>query len=229
MAVRATISKGYIWRPAVMGAMGLVFCGLFLYDGFIKYPHQEVMWGVYNQIRVKYEKDPNEAQRIWEQTARDKGWPITKPIERAKKNILTQKIMAAASAPFGLYFAFAFLSCLGRWVEADEEGLRTRSGQRVPYGAIKSIDKSRWERKGIAVVHYEADGRAGRITLDDWKYDREPTKRILQAIEDRMPGGGDDPGEGDTNGIPGSQGEAEVTLQRTATEEIEIDPPDKDA
>lgn len=202
MAVRANISKGYIWRPGVIGAAGLVFCGWFLYDGFVKYPGQELRWETYNRIRLEYEKSPNEAQRIWEQTARDKGWSITKPIERAENDIFTQKVFAGITAPLGLYFVFSFLSFLGRWVEADEEGLRTRSGQRVPYGSIKSVDKSRWDRKGIAVIHYESDGRAGKITLDDWKFDREPTKRIMQAIEDRMPGGGDGEDEGETPADP---------------------------
>ena len=124
----------------------------------------------------------------------------------------------------GIYFLATFILTRGRWVEADEQGVRTSSGQQMDYASIKSIDKSRWQRKGIAMVHYESNGQAGRILLDDWKYDREPTKRILEAIEERMPGGGGDGGEADDT--PDSQGK--ITLRRTVTEEIEIDPSGND-
>jgi hypothetical protein len=103
---------------------------------------------------------------------------------------MTQKILGGITAPVGLYFLFTFVMSMGRWVEADEQGVRTRGGQETDYASIKSIDKSRWQSKGIAVVQYEKNGQAGRITLDDWKFEREPTKRILEAIEERMPGGG---------------------------------------
>jgi hypothetical protein len=191
MAVRATISKGYIWRPGVIGAMMLLFSGWFCYDGFVKYPLQQEIWGSYNQVVVDNPGDPIEQARLWAEHAGAKGWPTDTPKKKVEdKDILTQKIIAAITAPVGIYFLATFILTRGRWVEADEQGVRISSGQQMDYASIKSIDKSRWQRKGIALVHYESNGQAGRILLDDWKYDREPTKRILEVIEERMPGGG---------------------------------------
>jgi len=192
MAVRATISKGYIWRPGVIGAMMLIFCGWFLYDGFVGYPQQQEIQNAYNKIVQENPGDPVEHARLWAEHATAQGWPTSTPKkEISDKDILTQKIIAGITAPVGLYFMWTFLMTRGRWVEVDEQAVTTSTGQRTDYDSITSIDKSRWQRKGIAVVHYASNGSPGRILLDDWKYEREPTKRILAAIEDRMPGGSD--------------------------------------
>ena len=54
----------------------------------------------------------------------------------------------------------------------------------VPLEAIRSIDKTDWDRKGIAHVNYElANGAKGTVTLDDFIYDRPPTDEIFRRIE----------------------------------------------
>ncbi len=201
MSVRAKISKGYIWRPGVIGAMALLFSGWFLYDGTVAYPLQQKMWSDYNQIMQDNPGDPNVPARLWAEHAAAKGWPTGTPKKKVEdKDILTQKVIAGITGPVGIYFLATFFLTLGRWVEADEQAVRTSSGQQADYESIASIDKSRWQRKGIAVVHYDSHGRSGRIVLDDWKFDREPTKRILEAIEERMPGGGEVDDADDDNG-----------------------------
>lgn len=203
MAVRATISKGYIWRPGLIGAAALVFCAWFLYDGTVKYPLEMKQSQEYARI-YKENTDPNEAGRAWEQLAAANGWSISKPTNREDTDIFTQKVLAGITGPVGLYFMATFLMSMGRWIEADEDGVRTRSGKTTDYASIKSIDKSRWKSKGIAVVHYGFGGPKERITLDDWKFEREPTKRILEAIEARMPGGeqvDDEIGEDTAGGV----------------------------
>jgi hypothetical protein len=206
MAVRANISKGYIWRPGVIGAAALFFSIWFLYDGTVKYPLQQEQSEEYARV-FKEITDPTEAGRAWEQLAIERGWPTTKPTQRTDTDIRTQKILAGITGPVGLYFLATFLMGMGRWIEADEQAVRTRSGQETRYDAVTSIDKSRWKTKGIAVVHYESNGQAAHITLDDWKFEREPTKRILEAIEQRMPGGGevDDEEPADAADEPPSQ------------------------
>jgi len=52
----------------------------------------------------------------------------------------------------------------------------------VPLGTIGKIDKRRWDRKGIAYIHYElTGGRIGCLRLDDFVYQREPTGQDLRA------------------------------------------------
>jgi len=189
MAVRANISKGYIWRPGLIGVAALSFSGWFLYDGTVKYPLQQEQHDTYIEVFQEH-ADPTEAGRVWETLATEKGWPTVKPTPREDKDIFTQKLLAGITAPIGLYFMATFLMTLGRWVEADEDGLRTNGGKATGYDGITSIDESRWKTKGIALVHFENDGMAGHILLDDWKFDRDRTRQIYDAVKERMPGGG---------------------------------------
>lgn len=186
MAVRANISKGYIWRPGLIGVAALAFSAWFLYDGVVKYPLQQEQHEAYAEIYQTH-TDPTEAGRAWETLAVEKSWPTTKPTAREDKDIFTQKLLAGITCPIGLYFLATFLMSTGRWIEADEQGLRTKNGKQTDYASITSIDQSRWDSKGIAVVHYENNGQAGHITLDDWKFEREPTRQIYDAIRQRMP------------------------------------------
>lgn len=202
MSVRANISKGYIWRPGVIGAMALLFSGWFGYDGMVAYPLALEIQEAYNQVVSDNPGDPLEQARIWADHAKTQGWPTGVPKSKIEKNDpFTQRVIAGITAPVGIYFLATFFLTRSRWVEADEQGLRTSSGLQTDYASVISIDKSRWQRKGIAVVHYDSGGQSGRVLLDDWKFDRESTKRILEAIEERMPGGGeggsDDTGESD--------------------------------
>ena len=72
---------------------------------------------------------------------------------------------------------------LQRWIEADEKTLSTHAGQSVPFESITDVDTTRWKNKGIAVVQYEDNGKPGRITLDDWKFDRSATAVIYNRIQ----------------------------------------------
>lgn len=57
----------------------------------------------------------------------------------------------------------------------------------VPLDRIKTLDKSRWDRKGIAAVEYElAGGQSAVLSLRDMVYQRAPTDRIVEAIETHL-------------------------------------------
>ena len=53
----------------------------------------------------------------------------------------------------------------------------------VPLSAVTAVDRGKWDRKGIALVDYQLpDGPAGRLKLDDFLYQREPTDRIFDRV-----------------------------------------------
>ena len=52
----------------------------------------------------------------------------------------------------------------------------------IPFTAIRELDKRRWDRKGIAIVKYEVEGRGGVVTIDDFLYDQTPTDAIYDRI-----------------------------------------------
>jgi hypothetical protein len=69
---------------------------------------------------------------------------------------------------------------------SDEEAVYTPRGTRVPFSAVTGIGKKRWESKGIAVVRYTIEGRKGEFIVDDYKFDTEPSRKILEQIEQKL-------------------------------------------
>lgn len=57
----------------------------------------------------------------------------------------------------------------------------------IPLDAIQSLDKSKWDRKGVATVEYRlSDGGEGKIDLRDMVYNRRETDLIVQRIEEHL-------------------------------------------
>ncbi|HTW95626.1 MAG TPA: hypothetical protein VMD30_12565 [Tepidisphaeraceae bacterium] len=49
---------------------------------------------------------------------------------------------------------------------------------------IDSVDRGKWDRKGIALVTYRLhSGQTGSFRLDDYLYDQTPTDEIFKRIE----------------------------------------------
>lgn len=198
MDMRADIRKGYLARPAIMALMLLGFGVAFLYDGFVAYPREHAMFTTYADIRDahtfsdgKYDVEAIDTQ--WAAAATERGWPVEftgdAPGElHSGWDIPTQKVLGAVCLPFGLVVGFGFVRQIGRWVEADEQGLTASWGPRVTWEQITALDKARWKTKGIAYVHYRPSGSAGgagdqRLKLDDWEYEREPMQAIAAEVE----------------------------------------------
>jgi len=141
----------------------------------------------FRNLKELEEKDRHER---WDAIAKEKGWstdyPGKKEMERERAEIYVQLVIAAVSAIPGLLYIFFFLRAHGKWIEADETGLTTSWRQRCEFGQIEVLDKKLWKTKGIARIVYDQDGRKRRLTLDDWKYDADPTKEILLEVESRI-------------------------------------------
>lgn len=181
MPFRAKMSFRFQWRLALISVFCLGVSLWFLYDGTIAWPKQRERGLVYEQL----EEEGRLAE--WDDIAHQRGWPLEDPGEpKAEVEILMQKVLAAVAAPPGILYLFFFLTSLGRWIEATETGLQTSWGQQLTYDQITVLDKKKWKKKGIAVVRYKEDGRKKRLTLDDWKYEVEPTEMILREVEFRI-------------------------------------------
>jgi hypothetical protein len=109
-------------------------------------------------------------------------------------SINIQKLFAFLLPPFGLFtLIWSFYHSRGEYRLA-ENVLHVPGHPPVPLDAIRSIDKTRWERKGIAHLDYELPGGAkGRLLLDDFVYQQRPTDDIFAHIE-RYTGTADDSG-----------------------------------
>ena len=150
----------------VFCAVLLGMAGWFAYDGFVTYPRD-------NELHLLHARDP-------------KNYPQDYPTHNAA-SIRLQKILACVLPVAGL-------GLLG-WTLYNSRGAYRLRGDvlsvpghpDVPLSSVTQIDKSKWDRKGIAYLDYALpDGRTGRLKLDDFVYDRPPTDRILETIEAKL-------------------------------------------
>ncbi|TWT90158.1 hypothetical protein Mal64_05420 [Pseudobythopirellula maris] len=134
-----------------------------------------------------YAKGSNEAfNAAWEAEAEANGWPTEPPAKlRTVNDILQQYLMAILTFIAGAWMLITVWRSNGRWIEATESGVETSWGESMPYDAVTEIVKKQWRDKGIAKVKYQASGRRRTFVVDDYKYDRGATDRILYVIEQR--------------------------------------------
>lgn len=176
----AHIARGYLARLGLIAFALIAFAGWGAYDGFVYYPKLIERNNAYQQI---VQDHPQDFQQEWKQYAAEQGWPTDKPADKEESDLWFQYGIMIVALPIGVYFLVAFIRSQKRWVESTPESLRTHNGREARWDQIKNIDKTRWKSKGIAVVEYESEGQTKRITLDDWKFQREPTAAILAEVE----------------------------------------------
>lgn len=175
---RAKISGGYTLRLAVLALAFLGWAAWSLYDGAVAYPHQR-------HVALEFQRYEDEGRiEEWPAYARSQGWSEEDPGRpRSNLDIAIQYGMAGIALPIGLVFGFVLIRSAGRWIEMRDDRFVTSWGQEVPLAAITAIDKTRWDEKGIAVLHYKADNIDNTLVLDDWKFERSAIDAMVEKVD----------------------------------------------
>ncbi|TWU30045.1 hypothetical protein [Bythopirellula polymerisocia] len=198
MATRANVSPNYLVRLGIVGVV-CVFGGLwFLYDGLVGYPAKRERGLDRIEFFEEHKDDLDDKgnklgelqlSESWKKRAAEKGWPTDNPLNPetgkplAVVDINEQFFYAGGAGLIGLGFLSRLVFMLGRWVESDGKQLRTKGGQQAKFSQITSLDKKKWQAKGIAFVTYQGEGGKGKIRLDDYYYNRPAMQVILREIE----------------------------------------------
>jgi hypothetical protein len=160
----ATPGQGYRMRRYLIFVLFFGWGVWSLYDGFVKYPRMNA------EDRAK-----GQSERHGPPNA---TWDV--PLNRILGFALP--VFATAVLVSALYNSRGELR-----LTAADQTLHFPGHPPVPLSAIRRIDKSRWDRKGIALVDYELDGgTSGRLRLDDFYYDQHPADEILRQIEEYL-------------------------------------------
>jgi hypothetical protein len=170
---------GYRWKHLIMAILMIAGGMWFAYDGWINWPRQ-------NENAVKVEKQLERAQRDKNDAkANELSAELRKYEKHNDASILLQKLLAFTLPAFGLFW--------GTWTIKDTRGRYRLAGETlqvpghppVTFNEIRRIDKRKWDRKGIAYLHYEHGPTATQrvLKLDDFAYERKPTDDILARIE----------------------------------------------
>lgn len=181
MPAEARISS--IWRKQKL-FVALFFLALgawFWWDGLVVYPRSNERWLAHEQ----FQKEERLAE--WPEYAKSRGW-VAKPPEkfRTPEDIIGQYIFGALCDVFGAILLVYWLTQIKRTLRSDEEAVYTPSGTRVPFSMITGLGKKDWDTKGIARIRYSLDGRQGQFVVDDYKFETEPSRKILEEIEQHL-------------------------------------------
>lgn len=162
--------------------------GWFLYDGAVRWPNENRVYGdLSTKIEIaKAKNDPKAESEAFEARKSFK--------HHDELDLNLQLLLGFFCIPLGLAAAYYFNSkARGRFRLADNV-LEAPGHPPISIDSITEVDKTKWDRKGIAYLKYElpaANGgrsAAGRITLDDALYQQEPMQRILKVIEKKLLG-----------------------------------------
>ncbi|QDT68052.1 hypothetical protein MalM25_09640 [Planctomycetes bacterium MalM25] len=143
--------------------------------------------GFYQILRTNLSDYP-ELETAWKEKAAEAGWDEAPPAKlRAQGDIYGQYIMAGISLLGAIYFLTTVLRTNGRWFELNENGVDSRWGESFSLDQVTAIEKKQWRDKGIARVRYKDEGgRARTFVVDNYKYHRKTTDRILWRIENAV-------------------------------------------
>jgi len=184
MELKAKMSCDYRWRRGLLAAVLIGWAGWSLYDGAVAYPEQSQRAEAFRLLR---DSDEPDWTNKWQQTARQRGYPIDDPGRpHSQQDIITQYIYVAITLPAGLFCAWSFVRSFRRWIGADEHCLLDSSGRCVPFDTITGLNLDRWDRKGIAIVLYDSADGLGKFVLDDWKYERAATRALVERVQNHL-------------------------------------------
>ncbi len=167
----------------------------FWWDGLIGYPRKNERYQAWRQ----YEMEGRQAE--WPAYAQERGWLLDEWPKYLREHGLTQRppvvafdrgkvvgqyVFGTITTLVGALLLLYWLTHRRRILRSDADAIHTPAGTRVPFEAINGIGKKKWESKGIAKVRYVLEGRQREFVVDDYKFETEPTRQILQEIEERL-------------------------------------------
>lgn len=173
MAVTAKLSRTWKRRFYLLIAFMVATAGWFFYDGLVRYPRLNEGYEKYRELESAGRADE------WKTVSAANGWPAkpqTEPLD-----IGQQYFFGGVAGAIALGLAGWLILSMGRSVQSDETSIRGPTGKRVAFADVRRIDMKKWDSKGIAVLHYEREGKVGKMIVDDYKY--EGAAVILDEIK----------------------------------------------
>ena len=190
--LRADVDRKFIRRFLILSVFGFGFMIWGLYDAVVSAPKDLKRAIAYKELLAQAEAgDLTESERAetWEAKCKENGWKTSKPKspDDAQGYIYLQWFICGSGLIVGLAFMWHYLRLVNAWVEADQDGVDSSWGQSLKFDNIKEINKSKWEKKGIAKVTYSSDaGPDKTMVFDDFKFHRETMGKILTMAEKKL-------------------------------------------
>lgn len=178
--VRANVNESYFRRFLLVGLVVFAYGGWCIYDGMVAYPKKlkkaEFYHGLYDQ-----ELNEKQIKEAWIEKTEKMGWErgIPEKPKKIRDGIQWQYIQLAVCAVLAAFLLGKYFLAFGHWVESDGREIRSSFHKTFPISEIQKVDKTKWEKKGIAQVHHQG----GVFVFDDFKFDRKKLGEILVSVE----------------------------------------------
>ena len=198
MNLRAHPERNFLLKYFAIGIFCCAFAVYAAYDGCLAYPAELRRANAWKNLQVEREADPSLERAAlvarWKTIAKENGWSA-KQIRKddtagaIQTKIYWQYVFMVIGLSIGVPCICWYFATRNSWIESTEDGLRSSNGSELLLGQICKFDKKKWEKKGIAVVHFKNHSTNGEGTfiLDDLKYDRKITDQIVRWVESQIP------------------------------------------
>jgi hypothetical protein len=160
--------------------------GWFLYDGLIGFPHHNERLEAFKQLGANVD--------AWAQHAQARGWDesIPDPKPYSTGHFYSQWSLMALCWLISVVL-LSLVALRFRWpLGYDDEAIMGPFGRRIRFDSMQRLDKSQWDKSGLATVAYEHNGKSRFLRIDDYIFDG--ARRVLEEIE-RRTGLGDSLGD----------------------------------
>lgn len=183
----AHAGKTYRRYRYVMFVLMVGFGIAFLYDGFIRWPgHNEKYNAVEAKIQlleVKSRENPALRKELDDALAELKRIPKEHP----DFDIQIQRVLGFLLPPLATGVLIMWLRRSRGEYRLENDTLYVPGYPPIPLDTIDSLDKTRWDRKGIAFASYHLpNGKTGIVRLDDFIYEAHPIRDMVKCIEDSI-------------------------------------------
>ncbi len=189
MTTRASADNRFNRRNIIIAVVGLAIGLWGAYDAFIAYPKKLKQSEAFEEI-VEYvhanKLESKDLSEKWQETTTKKGWSRERPKPSAelRGTIIFNYWLVVVGLLICLFFLIKFFRMRNSWLESDGKKISTSWGQSIDLEKVLSLNKVKWEKKGIAKLAYADDsGNEKQMTLDDFKYERKGMGEIMQMIE----------------------------------------------
>lgn len=135
--------------------------------------------------------DDHKSDDLWTEYSGEKGWPQQiDPSEDIKtaKQIKEQLIAAIVCFILAAVALFFLVRTKSRVMKVDEQGYYPPGGDLIPFGNMLTLDKRKWETKGLATLTYKDGDSEKKAKIDGMVYGQfkeeegAPAEALFQKV-----------------------------------------------
>lgn len=188
--LRAEVNPKFKYKFLLIGLIAMAVGLYHFYDPIFVYPEMRPASEAYEGLKNTLAGNDGELQRQWADMAKSNGWaekiPKYTPQELNTNTIYSYFIGVLFTFVAGIPCLLTYARCLGQWIGVEGDSLVNAKGQKVAFDQITKIDKTKWEKKGIASLVYSDGGNEQSFLIDDLKFDRQTTDEIMELVEEKV-------------------------------------------